>query len=52
MIEKHYGRFMTENEDAQLALLNATVGPAEQPESRVKPRPPRGHVEVSARNAS
>jgi hypothetical protein len=30
MIEKHYGRFMPDNEEAQLALLAATVTPADR----------------------
>jgi hypothetical protein len=46
MIERHYGRFIPGNEDAQLALLTEAAAPTEQPENRVKPRPRRGKVAV------
>ena len=44
--ERHYGRFMPGNEDAQLALLTEAAAPTEQPEHQVKPRPRRGKVAV------
>jgi integrase len=47
MIEKHYGRFMPGSEDAQLALLAATVT-AVAAADRAKPRPARRRVAVSA----
>ena len=47
MIERHYGRFMPGNEDAQLALLTEAAAPTEQPENRVKPRPRRGKGELT-----
>lgn len=47
MIEKHYGRFMPGSEDAQLALLAATVTPTE-PANRAKPRPAPRRVALSA----
>ena len=33
--ERHYGRFMPGNEDAQLALLTEAAAPTEQPEHQV-----------------
>jgi hypothetical protein len=39
MLERHSGRFMPGNEDAQLALFTEAAAPTEQPENRVNPRP-------------
>jgi hypothetical protein len=49
MTEKHYGRFMPENADAQLALLMGTIPSAEQATDREEPRPPQMEVAVSFR---
>lgn len=47
MIERHYGGYMPENEDALLALLMGTAPAA----NRENPRPPRRKVAVGAENS-
>ena len=50
MIEKHYGRFLSSHEDAQLALLASAEPSAEPVPNRAEPRPPKVEVAVSSRN--